>query len=270
MLKRLAIIGLLVFGLCGAWSQVPGNGSYQNQRPETSGKKAQAAREPCSCNVQIHETPASEKQESTPKPSGYPWRELYGPANIPNWFLALVGIGAVIAALRTLWAIRKQADIQAAGMQQWIDVETKGVKAVQLHGEPFAAQLQFEAVNNTPYLLTIQRIVTRLSVWPEEEEVFTVSETVRLPPTKESANNAYPFYIGSTTIEQAALLTVNGEITFTDCFGSEQVQWFGGLYEWGDGSFKYLRPIGTTPDRKLWRSERRAEQIERHTRHKPN
>src|ERR1700721_376111 len=169
MRKRLAVLGFFGWVACGAWPQVPRNGSQQKQRAESSDTKAQSAPKPCTCNVQIQETPAKEKQDSPSKPSSYPWRELYAPANIPNWVLALVGIGAVIAALKTLWAIRKQADLQAAGMKQWIDVQvikSTCEQAYVLGGVEFHAErveIWFSATNQTDYPLTIQKIFVKIS-----------------------------------------------------------------------------------------------------------
>jgi hypothetical protein len=55
--------------------------------------------------------PKQEKQENA-KP--YQWRELYAPANVPNWVLAIVALWAGIMALKTLRAIKQQADLMKA------------------------------------------------------------------------------------------------------------------------------------------------------------
>jgi hypothetical protein len=59
------------------------------------------------CNVQIQEAPPKQAQEPDKKP--YQWRELYAPANIPNWALAALAGWAGVMALRTLRGINKQA-----------------------------------------------------------------------------------------------------------------------------------------------------------------
>lgn len=118
MLKRLVIVGFLLGCISGAWPQIPRNGGQQNENSKTKGSKAQPAPQACSCNVQIQETPSNDKQSSTPKPSGYPWRELYAPANIPSWVLALVGTLAAFAAIRTLRAIEAQViEMRSTGEQ---------------------------------------------------------------------------------------------------------------------------------------------------------
>ncbi len=139
-------------------------------------------------------------------------------------------------------------------MQQWVDVETRGVEAVSRPGKPFVLELRFEAVNNTPFLLTVQKIVTTVALYPGEWERFTVSESVRLPPSRDGKESGYPFYIetGIETkegFERRTLFTISGDVTFKDCLGAMQTQWFGGLYECEPENFRYLKPLGTVPDK---------------------
>jgi hypothetical protein len=264
MLKSLVILAVLTLGLCHfARPQIVGEGGKQKQPTQTKGNQGQTP-----SIIQVPASPA--KQEQDPQPKPYQWRELYAPANVPNWVLAIVAGWAGIMALMTLRAINKQADvmkiqadIQAATMLQWIDIETKGVEGASPIGEPFEIRLKFEAVNNTPYVLTIQKIVTNVSLWALEEEVFTVGVNVRLPPNRSSKSSAYPFYVGCTTIgkevfEQGTVLTINGEITFKDCREQTQVQWFNGLYACGPKAFRALQPLGSVPDKEHKKYEQKA------------
>lgn len=112
MPKRLAIRGLLVIGLCsGAWSQVPRNESQQKQPAESKDDKSQPVIQPCVCAIQVQNAPAKETSEPQEKSAQYPWRELYAPANIPSWFLVGAGLFAGWLALKTLRAVRCQADL---------------------------------------------------------------------------------------------------------------------------------------------------------------
>jgi hypothetical protein len=43
--------------------------------------------------------------------SGYQWKDLLAPANIPNWLLVIVGIVASRAAIKTLGRVKRQADL---------------------------------------------------------------------------------------------------------------------------------------------------------------
>lgn len=108
MLKNLAIIAIL----CGtnvAYAQVPPYGSQQqNPAPIKSGHSPSAL-QPFVCTVQVEGT--STTNESKPQQKSYQWRELFAPANLPNWALALVAIWAGCLALKTLRAIKKQADL---------------------------------------------------------------------------------------------------------------------------------------------------------------
>jgi hypothetical protein len=116
MLERLVIVGALLGCIGGAWSQVPGNGSAQNKRPQGGQNQAQTVHpSPPALNAEVKD---GEKQDSASRPSGYPWRELYAPANIPNWVLALVGALAAFAAIKTLRAINAQViEMQSTGKQ---------------------------------------------------------------------------------------------------------------------------------------------------------
>ena len=108
MLKRLAILGLLVFGLVDwAGSQVPRDGSQQEKNDQEKQKSVKTSQPPVPV-VQAKSGPANQEQRLE-KPSQYPWRELYAPANVPNWVLALLAGVAGWLAYITLRAIKRQA-----------------------------------------------------------------------------------------------------------------------------------------------------------------
>ncbi|HLY40704.1 MAG TPA: hypothetical protein VKR52_05790 [Terracidiphilus sp.] len=107
MLKRLAILSLLLTCARGAWTQVPGNGSDQNQKPQGSQTQPQAT-QPSVLTPRPQQEPAKEKKNTNPKSSGYPWQELLAPANIPNWILAIIGVLGVRVALITLRKLERQ------------------------------------------------------------------------------------------------------------------------------------------------------------------
>jgi hypothetical protein len=112
-LKHLAILGLLVVGLVyGAWSQVPSDGSQQQNNTQ---KKANPAQDTQPVALAIQAQGGAHKQEkSTQEPPGYPWKELLAPANVPNWALVLVGGITGWFVYKTLRAIKKQAEIMEA------------------------------------------------------------------------------------------------------------------------------------------------------------
>jgi hypothetical protein len=111
MLKCLAILGLLVFGLVGgAWSQVPGNGGQQEKDPQKQQDNAKPV-QPTPPVIHAENATGNQTQESSEKPSQYPLRELYAPANVPNWLLVVVAGVAGWLAFKTLTAIKKQAEI---------------------------------------------------------------------------------------------------------------------------------------------------------------
>jgi hypothetical protein len=108
MLKNMVIFGVAIWVGSIAWAQVPRDGSRKNQKTRSSQVEAQPKTKPPLCNDSQGATPV-EKQQPSPKPSDYSWRELYAPANIPNWILAGIGILGIGAALLTLRSINKQA-----------------------------------------------------------------------------------------------------------------------------------------------------------------
>jgi hypothetical protein len=126
MLKRLAMVGLLFILGNGAWSQVPRNGGQHEKDPQEQKKTA----DPPKPVVSIEAQSGANKQEQGPeKPSHYPWRELYAPANVPNWALVLVAGIAGWLAYMTLRAIKKQAEIME---RQAIDAQVAGVEATKI------------------------------------------------------------------------------------------------------------------------------------------
>jgi hypothetical protein len=219
---------------------------------------------------------------SSPGKDGYD-RALFW-ANI---ILAGVGIfGIIVAALtlirihrqtremglqrqlthNTLNAIRRQGDlmerqtdIQEAAMRQWVDVEARGAKAmrpISVEGKDiYEVRLEFMAINNTPYVLTVENIRTSIGIEADTWEIFTVETSVDLSPRKESDSNAYSFYVPAQTIkkerfEKGTVVTVNGQITFRDCLGKVRTDYFGGLYRCGQEGFVKINQLGIVPDRK--------------------
>ena len=108
MLKCLVIFGVLFGFVGGAWSQVPRNGSQQNQPAQSKQDNANPIQPP-STAIEVQTSSAKHASEPDKEPSKYPWRKLYGPANIPTWFLVGVGFWAGLMALRTLKSINRQA-----------------------------------------------------------------------------------------------------------------------------------------------------------------
>ena len=154
-------------------------------------------------------------------------------------------------------AALKQSDIQAAAMQQWVDVDATDCTAQKWRaatGFPFVVDLGFQAVNNTSNVLTITKIETTLNESPDETEVFRIEANAVLSTHKDSESNSYPFYIPTQYIPAdrfagGAIITLNGEVTFIDCLGTTRTQYFGGVYSCAEGYIKKLQAKGIVPDR---------------------
>ena len=152
-------------------------------------------------------------------------------------------------------------------MQQWVDVESVEVDAHEsrLDGS-LDLDLSFEAINGTAYPLTIERIVTKVSLHANQWETFTVETSVILPPSREGRKSAYPFYVAMKPqgkevdwFMKGTVLTINGEVTFRDCLQKTRVQDFGGLYECNMKALKYMKPLGLVPDRNTEQEGKKAD-----------
>jgi hypothetical protein len=117
MKKRLAMVFFLIFLTNGAWSQIPRDGSHQN-RPTQSKQDNTKTVEPSPSAIQIKAGSTKQEQKSDSMPSGYQWRELLAPSNIPGWLLVGVGFWAGLMALHTLRTIKRQANLMEATVQQ--------------------------------------------------------------------------------------------------------------------------------------------------------
>jgi hypothetical protein len=125
MLKRLAILGFLVL-VSGAWSQVPGNGGQQEKNAQDQQKTANSSKPVVVVDSQHS---ANNQEQDSEKPAKYPWGELLAPANVPNWFLVIVGGITGWFVYKTLRAIKKQADIMEA---QAKDAREAGAEATKI------------------------------------------------------------------------------------------------------------------------------------------
>lgn len=110
MRKRLAILCLVGWLVNKAWSQIPRNGSQQNQ-PAQSKQNNTEPIQPSSPAIQVEDRSSKHEQKTDSKPSSYPWGELLAPANVPSWFLVRVGFWAGFQALKSLKDIKRQADL---------------------------------------------------------------------------------------------------------------------------------------------------------------
>jgi hypothetical protein len=258
MLKRLAIVGLLMIGLCdGAWSQVPGNGS--GQRNKAQGKQETAD---LSKPVVAIESPASANKQdhASEKPAKYPWGELLAPVNIPNWFLVAVGGVTGWFVYKTLRAIKKQADLmdkqialQSVAMRQWVNIEPVGTVTPRTFEGRFEVTLQFVVRNKTDYLLTIKKIVAEVFT-SGKETIFTVSCDEPIPPEKSGAIGGHPFYMSAnvsryTWDTDGHPFLIGGDVTFLDCMKIEQTQNFHGFFHgYADGRLLEKKPSGIVPE----------------------
>jgi hypothetical protein len=241
MRRWMAILALTV----GAWSQIPRDGSHQNQKAQPTANQANATQPAPPAEVRANST--EELQRTSPKPTKYPWKELLAPANVPNWALFLVGLGGVYAALRTLKSIENQAilmnrqtGIQEAAMSQWVEALFTGIttrvatkKPNSNNMETAAIELSGKVINRTPLPLTLKRVSVTISPIFDFEE-FEVQLNEWLAPTSDPAVFGYAFQVKSTLDAEFTASLQRGEllmlayifVEFVEAHGTKREQKF--------------------------------------------
>jgi hypothetical protein len=242
------------------------DGSHQQEQTQRQADTSQPAA-PIPCASEVCKENAENAERYTyykAHPKEY-LKAAIAPANLSNWILAALGAIGVLGAILTLVVIKRQVVLQGAAMQQWVDVETRGVSVKTTWNKPFTLELQFEAVNNTPFLLTINKIVTTVALWCDAWEEFTVETWDRLPPAKDGKISGHCFYIETSMatkeeFEKVTLFTMTHKITFTDCLGKKRTQWFSGHYDCGPDRLERMGYMGIVPDKQEHKYDPRAQQ----------
>jgi hypothetical protein len=124
---------------------------------------AQAQSERLAGNIPIDQQ-ASEQQTiaAACEPNGYLCR-LFSAAILPSTLLVFVGIGGILAAMRTLRAIEMQANLQKTAMRQWIDTGNWTQGPQYDNGILTEIGVQIPIVNGTSYPLTLSSVVGTLN-----------------------------------------------------------------------------------------------------------
>jgi hypothetical protein len=131
MLKRLTILGLVVVSAWGsAQNPVSQNGGKQQEHPETHADTAQSQTPgPSLSDADRQNANASPKEAEQEAKSKKYLEDAFAPANLSNWILAVLGIVGGIAAVVTLFFIKRQVDIME---QQAKDAQASGVEAARI------------------------------------------------------------------------------------------------------------------------------------------
>lgn len=165
--------------------------------------------------------------------------------------------GQLTAMQAQLTEMKANTKMQEVAFQQWVNVEPESVQdSEDPFSDTFEIDLRFVAINNTAFPLTIEKIVTKVSLKAETWDVFTVDTNAILPPSKDGKRSEYPFYVRMAMevryreqFKNGTFLTINGTVIFTDCLKEPNFDWFGGIYTCNTdtGAFDYLRPLGVEP-----------------------
>jgi hypothetical protein len=138
-------------------------------------------------------------------------------------------------------------------MRQWVNVEPIKTVTPPTFTNPLEVTLQFQILNKTDYLLTVQRIEAEV-FHRGKARIFKVSCNVPIPPEKSSADGGYPFYMTlfvdrGTWPGTGAFFFAGGEVTYLDCMDVERTQEFRDMFEgYEDGRLVRKRPSGQVPE----------------------
>jgi hypothetical protein len=282
MLKRLAIVTVVAFfWLSQPLVPVPGQStksstentsqghqqSQSNQQPSPPAPLIGGVEKPVTANPNGWKNSAEDKQEqptaiTTRSPLQVSIVKNYPPVlqYIYDWgpwafALALVIVGALqIVLLRRTWrTIERQADIQTAGMQQWVEVQVTKSECEHtfvLGGIEYKAgkiDIWFSASNQTDYPLTIQKIFVKISgnrsdgpAWEpyiREEKIILSPGRGKEPEIGKRNAWEHRFFVtidlDAPMIEEYKIrqfvASVSGRISFKPAVGPSEEQWFGCL-----------------------------------------
>jgi hypothetical protein len=179
------------------------------------------------------ESPADEERTSisitNPAPMPIPWHWYEKVAWGFNIGLVVVGVAGIFVAIGTLKTIKRQTDIQRAGMKQWVElVDWKSKKVPD--GIKSKLEVSFTLVNPTNLLIVLNFV--RIEFGPELPEKYSLVRTgTPLPPKAPiTCKIALPVSeLKLETFEKERLgLTVQGCISFMSALDEHVTQEFRG------------------------------------------
>jgi hypothetical protein len=171
------------------------------------------------------------------------WKEAFGPATWSNWILAIVGIGAVIAAFCTLGIIERQTkatedaakaaqdstDImrlqaQSAALdirrlnRAYLTVDSWTAKNIPAYaGNPWRVAISFSIYNPSRTAARIERLDYKVGTQAE-----SLSHGIMLTPQER-----YEVHVPSLEVSKGdAVFTIRGEIMYRDIFRKERHRTF--------------------------------------------
>jgi len=88
-------------------------------------------------------------------PSARDWHDAFAPSTWSNWALVIVGVGATIAAIYTLHAIKRQARLTEADFDQSVKLDNWGVRKPQNS----KMRINVDLVNPTAFPVTFSGMI---------------------------------------------------------------------------------------------------------------
>lgn len=174
------------------------------------------------------------------QPPHYLYRVFDAP-NLPNILLVIVGIGGVVAALRTLRAIEKQVDAQVNTERAWMEVDIElgpspSVTEVTSGQSPtetvVSVAVKWKNVGRTPAWINLTQI--SMMMLPDETHSPKVLPAPGYPSVigpemagadKEFAQTGIVQAEGKITRDQVGL--IYGEVSYYDIFKQHHTTTFG-------------------------------------------
>jgi hypothetical protein len=205
---------------------------------------AQAQSERLSGNVSINQQAAEQQAIAAAcEPNSYFCR-LFSAANLPTMLLVFIGVGAIWAALRTLWAIEHQVKLQKTAMRQWIDTGN-WTQGPQYTDEILTGiGIQIPIVNGTNYPMTLNSVVATLNgvevIWNVGSEIVPKGEHTVSFAIRPEANEVLEYN------QNSFILVIELLVTYADAFEETKTTTIERLYRCGPHEFeqkaKYTQP----------------------------
>ncbi len=202
----------------------------------------------------IAQTVAGEAREDRPKQQTSYWKEAFGPANLPNWALVIVGGIAGYLAWRTVRAVQLQAAAQMDSDRAWILVSV-GTQSREPHAVLNAVMAgvfcEVAVVGNTPARILSEKYRYRVipqvkgaaGLTPELEKVpvYLPENEVRNNPIFLAPGDKSPRHVQleaprdwgeavATISLLQSVLCVYGRIEYEDAFKRHAVTQFCAIY----------------------------------------
>lgn len=186
-------------------------------------------REPVTAVGNVTSGPDSTHADNSQKEPLY---ERFWDALIANWPLVVIGVPTILAALRTLNAIKRQGDLQEVALKQWVKMQNwRGLFYIHENGTKYL-HIEFDVANPTKLPLTLGGISVTIDGRPNE-----IQRRSFIPPDDfavvaidfKLTEEQFVKWQGNQWEGQKLMLRIDGLAVYTDALQKVRPQQFGGF-----------------------------------------